>query len=421
MNELLIFVERNEYSIDSLKDIIKKLKENNFVRFSDNKKFYFIVTGFIIINNRPIVIFPKNYLLPNKVKDIKNESMLLLKVLLKYKMEKKHDSEEISYPYGYDENNISRVMSSFLLLEDYMNNGIIRRKINIKAQNRCGAIEWSTTVNKTMPYIVQGRPMYLEPFMKSRMINNDDFLSFIHKYVVSECIKKWGWLFGCTDELLENSKLLYETDVIIYYLKKELVKTYVQRDIFIIKSLISYFESTIGEDKMYNMEVMVTYYFDYVWESICAYIYENEYSTLSKWVAQPIWESNLINKQISHKPDILFINNDTFYILDAKYYNYNISVPGWSDIVKQLYYQHIIKAKIESSNEIFIKKYENILILPENSEKSFTYIGKVYINDVPDLGEIKAFAINTKEAMKTYVLGSKSNFREQLIREIDKL
>jgi|GEM_PF-1206258 len=418
--EIFLFVEGKEYLHKQYENLVEQLDMLNEVIKKNDGTFSFIITGFIIVNNIPVVIFPKNYLLPDSDVKIKHEAMVLMRVLMKYRLEKGHDPKEMDLLYGNTVNSTGRIISAISLIEDFQENGILKRKIRVDSSNHQGYIDWNATVNKTIPHISHKRPFYLKPIMRTSSVDDVNLLTQIHKYAVKESLDLWGWLFGYDDEEMERIQLPYSVEMAISYLNAELRKTFIQREIFVIKCLIDYLDSHSGQNKEKRFEVLATPFFNMTWEAICGYVYSNDYINLAKWVAQPIWDSNVIKKNISQRPDILFVDKSTFYILDAKYYDYNKTIPGWHDVVKQLFYKYTIEAKVKKSKELKVKKYENVLIFPENSDLKFTYLGRIYVEGVVDLGEVNAFAINTKEAMEVYALGRLSDARTILGIELCK-
>lgn len=414
---ILLFVEGKEYPYKQYETLIEQLGMFNEIIKRNNDTFSFNITGFIIANNSPIVVFPKNYLLPVYDKDIKHEALILMRVLMKYRLENGHEPREMELLYGNTINSTGRIIPAISLIEDFLENGILRRKNRVNSSRHQGYIDWGTTVNKTIPYINHGKPFYLDPIMRISSVNSTNLLTQIHEYVIWESLYLWGWILGYESTKVEKVQIPCSMEIATGYLKAELRKTFVQREIFVIKSLIKYMDSKSGQNDAKSFEVLATPFFNTTWEAICGYMYTNDYINLAKWVAQPVWDSSVIKKNISQRPDILFVDKSTFYILDAKYYDYNKTIPGWHDVVKQLFYKYTIEAKVKKSKELKVKKFENILIFPENSDLDFTYLGRIYVEGVIDLGEVNAFAINTKSAMETYAFGRMSDAR--MILEIE--
>lgn len=414
-----IFVERQRYANNDYSVLLDFTDISNKFIKTDGQNFEFIVTGFLIVDDMPIIIFPKNYKTAAESEEIKSDVMLLLKVIMKYRLEKFHNAEEITLLFGNEKFSTGKIVSSIAIIEDYLQNGYIKRNTISYAENRMGFTDWHKTVNQSIPTLSHGNPVYLLPVKRNNVEDVENVLTKIHKWVINECLRVWGWLYG-DDEKRMPEKSPFTVDKMMDVLTFEETRIYVDREIFLVRNLLIYLKACKGRKEQLTYDLLVTPYFNLVWESICGFVYSNDYNRLSKWVAQPVWEGPHVSKKISQKPDILFIEKNTFYILDAKYYDYKFTIPGWQDVVKQLFYKYTIEKKIQNDGRLKkINSYENVLIFPENSEKDFTYLGKVYVDGVMDLGEVKAFAINTRKAMMAYSDGERKGFKEELILSIE--
>jgi hypothetical protein len=143
----------------------------------------------------------------------------------------------------------------------------------------------------------------------------------------------------------------------------------------------------------------------------------NQYSKLKSLLPQPEWESDLVGGHIAQRPDVFLVKNQGLYILDAKYYNYNVNIPGWHDVVKQLFYRHTMKS-VARSREFTrllpeVREIYNAFLMP-GYEDDCVYIGRVHVPRVEDLGEIKAFAINQKKAFSAYAYRNDTAFVDDL-------
>lgn len=403
-SNLFCFSEGKKYSIDKY-EILRKVVKNAKIATINGKTFSFIITGFLVVDNNLIVVFPKNYNIPDSVDHIKKEASILLKTLMKYRMEKLHSEDEASLMYGGEGFSASAISNAVFIVTDYVNNGVLVRNTKFKSDVKSGRINWNATINKTVPFINHNRPVYISPIMDSKVVDAHNMITQIHRYIANECISQWGWLMGYEINP-QPCKLPVSAKEAVSLLKKELSTTYVQRDTEVIKAMIGYLEDRCGEEYSKSLTVLATPYFYYVWESICGYIFENNYIKLSSIIPQPVWKSTVKNAAISQRPDILFVKGDTFYILDAKYYNYNKNLPGWHDVVKQMFYKYSIekalkhlrrKEQYKNINEI-----ANIFVLPDNSNYYIRYLGIVEIEQLNELGQVHAFSINTKKAMESY-------------------
>src|SRR5690606_685264 len=103
------------------------------------------------------------------------------------------------------------------------------------------------------------------------------------------------------------------------------------------------------------------------------------------------------------------------------YYDIESNLPGWSDIVKQLFYSYTIFRNITSErfttkNEKLdielkgIKEVNNSFLFPSNHEEPIKRIGKVSVENNEDLKDVAAYQVNTFFAMNCYLNKKKYNF-----------
>lgn len=368
------------------------------------KGFQFKVVGVLCLADLSIVVFPKNYkeLLPGKTYIA--ESKTLIKTLLRYRRENRLEEKEKKYLYGDSQLNGNRIASAFFLLEDYCQNGYITRQSEISAIGQNGSIDWVSTINKQTPVFSNRRLIYTNPIIRKRKTDNNNIVHLTHRYVISECFKEWGWLFDYDSSIDFSSPLPLPVNETIDALRKELQQTFLTREVHVIQELIHYLSEISGSNKSKRLDIIATPYFSFVWEAICGFLFDNQYSRLKPLLPQPVWESDIVNGSIAQRPDIFYVN-DALYILDAKYYNYTHNIPGWHDVVKQMFYRHSM-ASIRESREYqrvlpFQKEIFNAFLFPGNNQ-DLLYVGKVHVPKVADMGKVLAFAINQEKAMDTY-------------------
>lgn len=367
--------------------------------------FQFKVVGVICIGEQPVVVFPKNYDLPDEPELQIAEARNLVRGLLRYKNERENENEENAIFYGQNNVSSNRIVTAIALLEDYCQNGYIKRQLEVSSQNYQGRTDWMTTVNRTTPLFNRRMPLYCDPVVRRRISDDDNIVCLAHKFVISDCFREWGWLFDYNLLSHYEVKLPLSVREVVLRLKSELRNTFLDREIFIIKHVIQYLSELSGNEKQSNLDIIATPYFSFVWESICGYLFNNKYSEFKRLLPQPIWDSDIVAGNISQRPDIFTVGSDSLYILDAKYYNYHKNIPGWPDVVKQLFYRYSMVA-ISNTREYRkylpnIKEIFNAFILPGN-EEDFLYLGRIYVPKINDLGEIKAIAINQRRALSAY-------------------
>lgn len=412
------FTEGHWYPEKNHADIVTLFGRNSAILSMDGDQFSFKITGFLICDNNPVVVFPKNF--DTNESSFKMDASILLRTLLRYRMEKVHPKDENTFLNGSEINSNGRIISAIALLNDYQNNGLLKRVEKIKTTRSNGNIDWNSTINKTIPTINHGKPVYMAPIVNKMANNANHIVIQIHKAIISECTELWGWLTGFSSTNVSFS-MPCGSENAVGILTKELTTTFLSREIYVLRNMISYLKCKIGKKSREHFEILATPYFYYTWEYICGHIFENQYGALSGIIPQPAWKETAREHNMSQRPDILFVYGDGFFILDAKYYNYNISLPGWRDTVKQLFYQYTIenrKAPATVRALSSVRSIYNAFILPENTETQVKYLGYVEVENVLGLGRIHAFALNTKKAMISYAGGIKSDIKDDIVLQL---
>ena len=422
--DIQCFSEGKQYKNEMYADLLLELKQNPDVLVVYPCYFKFVITGLLIIKNRPVVIFPKNYFIPETTQGKKSEAVILLKTLMRYRSEREHPSNEVEMLFGGDAYSSGSIASSIFIMDDYINNGAIRRKIKLTSTTRTGRIDWVRTINKTIPYINHNRPAYIKPLMKSSIIDYNNIITLIHTAIAKECIEMWSWVSGYKFDY-DLQELPVNIPEAISVLREELYNIYDQHDTAVLRALIEYLEAKNGTENSNKLEILATPYFYYVWEFICGHIFSNQYFKLSRFIPQPEWNSPFVKSTISQRPDILFLDKNAFYIFDAKYYDYTHNLPGWYDIVKQMFYKYTIEKLVASKNcppmLSHVDRFINVFIMPENSIAHSTYVGCVEVEGVSELGKIYSFSINTRQAMESYASGTSSSLKEDLTNQLENI
>jgi len=413
----IIAIEYKEYDNDYPNDFVTQLINREICSVKNNK-IKFKVTGFIIYKNTFIIIFPKNYNVPREEKDLLKHAQVLFQVLLKYKQESNLNVEEMELLGGEDGQYKESYYTSYLIISDFIENGPLKKEIRIESSSYSGRIDWSATINKKQPIFSKGSVIYNDTVSKKNMIDHHHLLLQIYRYCVNKSIEKYGWLFDLSLENVEEFlELPCDINYGINFLTKELNSTFVDREMKVVKILRD-FLSGIEFDRFEKIEIMVTPYFHNVWEVICSFNFKNQYKGLRSLIPKTKWEIESSAKVQSQRPDIIFIKEKTIYILDAKYYDIDTNLPGWSDIVKQFFYGFTIFRNINAKMHQRIKQLEtveNSFLFPSGDPDPIKYVGRVSIEENMDLGYIKAYKINTFLAMQCYLGKERFDFINQMI------
>ncbi|WP_099353145.1 LlaJI family restriction endonuclease [Fredinandcohnia onubensis] len=429
------FLEHNEYEIDELPiGIVNHLVDRGVCNVRQNK-IKFIATGIVIYRNNFIIIFPKTYPLPSHEENLRKHAQVLFETLLKYRSDANFNDEKMDLMGGDEGHQNESLLTAYNLIKDFTQNGFLVKENRVNTLQSTGNIDWGATINKRQPIFTRRSVIYADIISKRITINQQNKLSILHRYCVSMSIEKYGWLIGISPELnidnIGTPELTIDISYAIQFLKNELNGTFIEREINVIKLMIDFLSGIEEKSKEDDIDILVTPYFQNVWELICSELFRNQYKALKKIIPKLNWEieSNAIVQ--NQRPDIIFLFGQKLYILDAKYYNIDTNLPGWPDVVKQLFYAYTIFNNIKSEHfwfpnkklEMKLKKIvgvENVFLFPSCEKEIIKYVGKVNVENNSDFDDIIAYKINTYFAMKCYVGIEDYNFIKWLIVESKK-
>lgn len=423
-----VLIEHTEYEKDKYPvELVTKLVNRGICRINKNK-IKFIATGILIYKNRFIIIFPKAYTLPNSKKLILEHIQVLFEVLLKYRRDANLDTEEMELLGGKAGKHTENLITAYRLIKDFTINGLLIKEQRFKLSSQSGKIDWTATINKKQPVFSGGNVIYSETISRKTTINRQNKLYLLHKYCIYKSIQKYGWLLGLDVENanLDQPELDFDISYAINLLTNELNSTFVEREINVIKMMRDFLLGVEEENSQEKLETLITPYFQNVWEYMCSINFHNQYSTLKNIIPKLRWEieSNAVVQ--NQRPDIMVLKDKKMYILDAKYYDINTNLPGWHDVVKQLFYAFTIFKNIKSENFTLSNKnlentlrkveyVENIFLFPSGDSEPIKYVGKVNIENNKEFEDIKAYKINTYFAMKCFIEIEKYNYLSQLL------
>lgn len=274
---------------------------------------------------------------------------LLLQALLKYYQSK--DSGIYAQESGDEVVGGIAFSLAVSLLNDYRANSLYVRRVKERLSNN-GKVNWPRTIVRSTPYPTRSGPMYLDlSTSRSRYISNCETAK-IHAQVIKELFYDYGMLWlglPCFfDERLElMPKPSGSVDVQIAYLQRELQVSYSERDMFLIKGLIQYLRIKKGINT--NNVLIGVRKFHNLWESMLDECLIGKYAVNSK-LPVPVYQTAddefIPVAQKGQRTDTVlkYPDGNRFAVVDAKYYEASSpnTAPGWSDLVKQFYYQKAV-------------------------------------------------------------------------------
>lgn len=377
--------------------------------------------GIWFIDDSLKIIFPKNYtydytnlyddikILSNcldKYSKIQSQNNINFNVL---KDDSIHGQKEFSF------------MSYFNILDKYIEYGYYHETIECHQVNGKGNINFIKTINKYTPFVVSDNCLFIDHITKSKKRNLDNTLTDIHKYVVEQCFKIIGAFYPKID-YEQNCYLPFSTEYCINFLQQTILETFNDDKRLFFEMLMSFFKIKKVSDT--NITFYSTNKFENIWEVMLRYLLGN--IDVSNFYFKSTWHL-LDNKRTNSpsRPDIVNVNYNPqltkTYIIDAKYFTYTLSnpngtLPGTSDINKQILYKNHIENIIPKQyiSEDYI--YVNCFILPCDSLNcKIEYLG--YATSDFNINEkVYAFSLDIKYVMKNYInINNKTSISKSIL------
>lgn len=408
---IIYFYELDLVSEDSLNNLFKDETDkiiNLFLKEGIYKKYgnFFLLeyVGIIAYNKIIIAVLPKFLKKADFSYEKKGEILkLIIEVIKRYK-------NDIIFNTEQSENigeNIFAIIDYFF--KDYINNGLYKTFIEKLKFNGNGEIDWEETIENENSYLINDFPVYLNFYTEETENDNNDFIQKVHKYI----------LYRCKNYLL-NSEIQKNLNLIEIPYFDFFVDEYIEDKNYIINQIDNRLNLEFNEQKIILLKKMKIFIkeiyskaddglelwgvnkFWAIWEKCCKNIFKDEKEHYKK-IIKPIW-SNLQEDIKKEKdtliPDILRREEEVFYILDAKYYDFYFedngqlvgSPPGIESIIKQYTYELALKK--------YFKNIKNYFIIPAIEETKV--IGKVNF-DIFNLQPIKVLQLDYKICFNMYL------------------
>lgn len=392
------FIENSPLSKDEILSIIDNEKGYQYLlEFGYLKQklkgFSFHFVGIISVSDKVICVLPKYYSnLDLNSSDLFPQFVKIIKVL------KKAGATEPSIPdYNHistsDYDGISEIVLADKLIKDYIEYGLITKSKNLSGFNTEGEVNWGDTIGSVQPIFSKKRPIYIDTYNLSVITEDYNVVTELHKWIVKTLLTKFGRILDynftfhedCTTNLSDLGTLVYLKGI----LRRELNEKYIDRDIILIKRMLS-FISNEGRPSNDQFTLYGTGYFHTIWEKCCSTFFNNKIDQFKQFIPAPNWldnKGNAVNKE-SLLPDVITYtnSNSSLWILDAKYYNlkyylnpFDVSGnPGVGDVSKQFLYYKIF--------ERLPYRYKfNCFLFPSLAQNTFTVSGIVSFSLFEDL------------------------------------
>lgn len=427
-------------------ELVSELESTNILKYdSKNEKHYFQYVGLIgLRDGRILSILPK--CISEDILNDKDECIQYTKNILNAIEKYNHKRFDNTFTYNLDiekeEKNFNLFALYDFLIADYLEYGLYRETKEVYEENGDSEIDWEHTLEIEMGYITKKKqPVYLNYHNITTIDNNNNLIQEVHKFLLNRASSYFQEIpffmdskpildFYCKIDIgVENQ------DKIMYLIEKVLRRTFNQRKIRLLNLLL-----LILRKNLHSQQNGINLYgitnFHSVWEDMCKVLFDNSYLDGSKYkevIRELTAPQYILNKDLQGKkegnpliPDVVTKYKDTFFVIDAKYYNISIQssenddeitndieindnentqldklqgfLPGTYDVLKQIIYMKSFKEREEELG-IFNLKKRNLFIIPGIKSD---YIGKIKIGLFLE-EDIELWLMDIKRALDFYL------------------
>jgi hypothetical protein len=255
-----------------------------------------------------------------------------------------------------------------LLIQDFKQHGLFKFE-EVRTKKNIGKTDWKSTISRSTAFPDRAKtPIYLDVYGKKKSIASNE-ITKIHAEVLREIFEQYGFIFSSKESLPPTLKQ-YPASMLsvkskISLLENEIRNHYADQKTTLFKALIHYLNEHKGNQNSNNI-IGVTK-FHVAWEQMLYEILPNVIDINSR-LPKPVFidyaDKQVVAKKFGMRTDIVIENNafKTLIVLDAKYYEATSTdnSPGWSDLVKQFFYEKALAEMPDFSGYTF----KNGLIFP---------------------------------------------------------
>ncbi|MFD3248419.1 LlaJI family restriction endonuclease [Rahnella aquatilis] len=317
----------------------------------------------IILHKKELAIFLPRGSRVDIYSDSKSISRSLLRSINRYQTSLKNtiDNND-SGESVIGQTSLSTIIS---LLDDYKNNGIYVRRIRQNIRNN-GTVNWRNTINKTNAYTVGDDVFYPDTLGTRHRNLHDSEVSRIHAQIIRHLCDQVGWITFDNPSIVEQELIdiplpSNNHEHTLITLKQELGIVYSDRDILLIKNLITYLNILKGDNQ--DSIIIGIREFHGMWEQMLNNCLRHKEKMNHRLMA-PLFKISgeyYLAPEKGQRTDTIVKHpeKNNYVVIDAKYYaatSINTS-PSLADIVKQFYYSQAIKLTEPESkiiNNVFV-------------------------------------------------------------------
>ena len=344
----------------------------------DDERYQFNFVGMVMVGDLVVVAYPKYFRDGVPTHDELRQIMRVLK----------RDAGRASVVTMADEGERTddKLPVMLALLELYAEYGVYSNFVEGRELNGAGAIDWNRTIGNHLPILADGRPVYVEYETRKTLRDESDFITQLHRAVLTECSKQLfdahvGDLLSLDEVELSDEEVdeFGDAETLEWRLERERGTQFVDWKIAVLDLLWRYLlnrESTAERDEI---RALGTTSFFHLWEEACKTAFGDALSTKlgkldfplrGEWIERkrdtllgiiesPKWECRKGDDYAECDPVATLIPDTVsfavdeggrraFCIYDAKYYVPSVGSkmerqPGLESVTKQFLYQSAYK------------------------------------------------------------------------------
>lgn len=310
-----------------------------------------------------------------------------------------------------DETVFREVDALATLLGAFAERGLHRRAAAASTLRGSGAIDWARTLQRCEPLVSSGRPVYAESYRWERRATSTEVTELqaaatawlAHRYETQ-------WPPGLADAVagidIEGRMRPERAPVDLALLARERAVTYLTADLRVLDVLEAVVSRKSRMDGTGAARLHGTASFALVWEDALRDLFGDDAAEASlgcaNWYAFAEGAWSAAQSAPNRRLDLLIRDGDETLLIDAKYhYPFPASRPGWSDIIKQVYYAETLQRGQE-------ERVYNAFLLPGKGSP-MTLAGLVRIDDAArTFPPVEAWTIDPTWVFSTYGDGDRT-------------
>ncbi len=151
--------------------------------------------GVVVVGERSFQILPKIF--PAASSNVASTMRQVIRALRRYaRWQPQHRDEAPFLDPTASHTELNALALADWLIRDYLSAGIYRRLREREDVSGGGQVSWRRTIERMVPVLSSGRPVYVDTVTRSASRDRDYFVSRLHRQIVESAAKGFGHLLG---------------------------------------------------------------------------------------------------------------------------------------------------------------------------------------------------------------------------------